>query len=348
MTDEYDEYDRPSAPRGARRLHLNERTDGCSPRALQAVRDLSAADLAQYADYDDAVAAVARHFSLAPAEFVLTNGLDEGLHSAATLALRGRADGEAIILEPAFDMYGIVTEAIGGRPVRLGPTPDLSPGIEQVRAAITPRTRLIFVNTPMNPTGLEIAADAIYEVAQMAPGALVFVDEAYAEFAGTSLLDDRKRLAGAPNVLVGRTFAKAYGLAGLRAGLVAGAADRISALKAIVPPYTLNAAITAALPAALDDVAFVESYVEESRRSRELLYEACERAGLQCWKSAANFVLIRAGEAAPRLLAAFAAGGIAVRDRTADIPGCFRVTAGRVEDTRAVARAIEETLCGAR
>ena len=85
----------------------------------------------EYADYDDAVAAVARHFSLAPAEFVLTNGLDEGLHSAATLALRGRADGEAIILEPAFDMYAIVTEAIGGRPVRLGPTPDLSPGIEQ-------------------------------------------------------------------------------------------------------------------------------------------------------------------------------------------------------------------------
>ena len=343
-----DDYDRPWAPPGARRLHLNERTDGCSPRALQAIRDLSAADMAQYPDYDTAVAAAARRFGLSPAEFVLTNGLDEGLHSAATLALRRRADGEAIILEPAFDMYGIVTEAVGGRPVRLGPTPDLSPGIEHVRGAITPRTRLIFVNTPMNPTGLEIAADAIYEVAQMAPRALVFVDEAYAEFAGTSLLDDRKRLAAAPNIVVGRTLAKAYGLAGLRAGMVAGAADRIAALKAIVPPYSLNAAATAALPMALDDVAYVQSYIEESRRSREILYEACERAGLECWKSAANFVLIRAGEAAPRLLAAFAARGIAIRDRTADIPGCFRVTAGRVEDTRVVTRAIEETLCGAR
>jgi histidinol-phosphate aminotransferase len=343
-----DEYDRPSAPRGARRLHLNERTDGCSPRALQAIRDLSAAGFSQYPDYDDAYAAVTRRFGLSPSEFVLTNGLDEGLHSAATLALRGRADGEAIILEPAFDMYAIVTEAIGGRPVRLGPTPDLSPGIEHVATAITPRTRLIFINTPMNPTGLEIAGEAIYAVARRVPDALVFVDEAYAEFAGTSLLDDRARLAAAPNVLVGRTFAKAYGLAGLRAGMVTGARDRISALKAIVPPYTLNAAVTAALPAALDDAAFVESYLEESRRSRNLLYEACGRAGLECWKSAANFVLIRAGAAAPRLLAAFAARGIAVRDRTADIPGCFRVTAGRVEDATAVALAIEETLCGAR
>jgi histidinol-phosphate aminotransferase len=342
------DYDRPSAPPGARRLHLNERTDGCSPRALQAIRDLSAADMAQYPDYDGAVAATARRFGLAPAEFVLTNGLDEGLHAAATLALRARADGEAIIIEPAFDMYAIVTVGVGGRAVRLEPLPDLSPGIERVRAAITPRTRLIFVNTPMNPTGLEIAADDIYDLARRVPGALVFVDEAYAEFAGTSLLDDRKRLSAAPNVVVGRTFAKAYGLAGLRAGMVAGATDRISALRAIVPPYSLNAAVTAALPVALDDDAYVQSYVEEVRRSRELLYEACERAGIGCWKSAGNFVLIRAGEAAPRLLEAFAAHGIAVRDRTADIPGCIRVTAGRVEDTREVARAIEETPCGAR
>jgi histidinol-phosphate aminotransferase len=245
-------------------------------------------------------------------------------------------------------MYAIVTTAIGGHPVRLEPTPDLSPGIERVGDAITPRTRLIFINTPMNPTGLEIRADDIYEIAGRAPDALVFVDEAYAEFAGTSLLDDRIRLAAAPNVVVGRTFAKAYGLAGLRAGLVAGARDRISALKAIVPPYTLNSAVTAALPAALDDVEYVRGYVEEARQSRELLYGACERAGIHCWKSAANFVLIRAGEAAPRLLAALAARGIAVRDRTADIPGCFRVTAGRVDDTRAVVHAIEETLCGAR
>jgi histidinol-phosphate aminotransferase len=343
-----DEYDRPSAPRGARRLHLNERSDGCSPRALQAIRDLSAADVAQYPDYDDAVAATARRFDLSPSEFVLTNGLDEGLHSAATLALRGRADGDAIILEPAFDMYAIVTEALGGRPVRLGPAPDLSPGVERVATAITPRTRLIFINTPMNPTGLEIEADAIYDVARRAPEALVFVDEAYAEFAGTSLLDDRKRLAAAPNVVVGRTFAKAYGLAGLRAGMVAGAPARIAALKAIVPPYTLNAAVTAALPAALADEEYIQGYIAESRQSRELLYDVCRRAGIQCWTSAANFVLIRAADAAPRLLAAFAAHRVAVRDRTADIPGCFRVTAGRVEDTRAVVRAIEETLCGAR
>lgn len=344
MTD----YDRPTAAPGARRLHLNERTDGCSPRALEAVRALSAAGMAQYPDYDEAVAAAARRFRLSADEFVFTNGLDEGLHAAATLALRGRDDGEAIVIEPAFDMYAIVIAAAGGRAVRLPPLPDLSPGIERVRAAITPRTRLIFVNTPMNPTGLEISADDIYDVARRAPNAHVFVDEAYAEFAGWSLLDDRTRLASAPNVLVGRTFAKAYGLAGLRAGMVIGARAWVSELKAIVPPYTLNAVVTAALPAALDDVDHVAGYVEEVGKSRELLYRACDAAGLGYWRSAGNFILIRAGEAAPRLLAAFAARGIAVRDRTADIPGCIRVTAGRVEDTHAVARAIEGTSCGAR
>ncbi|MGH9329586.1 MAG: pyridoxal phosphate-dependent aminotransferase, partial [Vicinamibacterales bacterium] len=251
----------------------------------------------------------------------------------------------AIIIEPAFDMYAVVTTGAGGRAVRLDPLPDLAPGIERVAAALTPRTRIIFINTPMNPTGLEIAADEVYHVARRAPNALVFVDEAYAEFGGGSLMDDRGRLASAPNVLVGRTFAKAYGLAGLRAGMVVGEPHRITALKAIVPPYSLNAAVTAALPAALDDVAHISGYVEEVRRSRELLYAACDRTGLGYWPSGGNFVLISAGEAAPRLLAEFAARGIAVRDRTAaGMGGCIRVTAGRVEDTRTVALAIEEAI----
>ncbi|MGH9330879.1 MAG: aminotransferase class I/II-fold pyridoxal phosphate-dependent enzyme, partial [Vicinamibacterales bacterium] len=126
------EYDRPSAPPGARRLHLNERTDGCSPRALQALRALSAADTGRYPDYDEVVAAAARYFRLPATEFVLTNGLDEGLHAAATLALRGGVDGEAIVIEPAFDMYAVVTAAAGGRVVRLDSLPDLSPGVERV------------------------------------------------------------------------------------------------------------------------------------------------------------------------------------------------------------------------
>jgi histidinol-phosphate aminotransferase len=345
-----DGYDRPSAPAGALRLHLNERTDGCSARALEALRGLTTADAGRYPDYAEPVAAAAQYFHLSPSRFVLTNGLDEGLHAAATLALRGRGDGEGILIEPAFDMYEIVTTALAGRVVRLDPLPDLSPGIERVDRALTARTRIIFINTPMNPTGLEIAADAIYDLARRAPSAIVFVDEAYAEFGGGSLLDDLPRLAAAPNVLVGRTFAKAYGLAGLRAGLVAGASEAISALKGIVPPYSLNAAAAAALPAALADAAHIESYVNETRRSRELLYQVCDRTGLACWKSGGNFVLLRAGDAAPRLLATFAARGIAVRDRTAvaGLRGCIRVTAGRIDDTRRVVDAIEETLCGAR
>ena len=343
------EYDRPAAAPGALRLHLNERSDGCAPGALQAIRSLTAAAFAAYPDYERAIAAAADYFHLEPGEFVLTNGLDEGLHAAATLALRGRTDAEAIIIEPAFDMYEVVTHANAGRGVRLDPLPDFSPGVERIKPAITPRTRIVFVNTPMNPTGVEIAREAIFDLAVAAPDVLVFVDEAYAEFGTWSLFDDRARLASVPNLVVGRTFAKAYGLAGLRIGLVAGAKEVVAELKAIVPPYTLNAAATAALPAALADRRHVGQYVDEARQSREILYVACDRAGIGYWKSAANFVLLRAGDAAPRLLEAFAARGIAVRDRTAALGvGYIRVTAGRIADTRRAAETIEETLCGAR
>lgn len=342
------EYQRPSASPDALRLHLNERTDGCSLRALEAIRSLSPADIGRYPDYDAAIDAAAAYFALPASQLVLTNGLDEGLLAAAIVALRGRANGEAIVIDPAFEMYDIVTAAAGGRVVRVPPGPDLAPDVERLLAAVTPRTRLIFINTPANPTGLEVPAHAVFRVVSEAPGALVFVDEAYAEFGSGSLLDAAARLDAMPNVVVGRTFAKAYGLAGLRIGALVGAARPIAALRAVVPPYSLNAAAAAALVAALADTAHIDDYIDEVRRSRALLYAACDRAGLGYWPSAGNFVLIRAGADAPRLLAAFAVRGISVRDRSGDAgcAGCIRVTAGRLDDTRRAAAAIEEAMCG--
>jgi histidinol-phosphate aminotransferase len=118
-------------------------------------------------------------------------------------------------------------------------------------------------------------------------------------------------------------------------------------LRGAIAPFSVNVFAAAALEAALADRGHVERYVSQVRASRELLYEACTRLGLPFWRSAANFVLVRVGDA-PAVRAALAARGIHVRDRSAapGCEGCLRITAGWVDDTKACVAALEEALCG--
>ena len=179
------------------------------------------------------------------------------------------------------------------------------------------------------------------------PGAIVFVDEAYAEFSGVSFIPELERYR---NVVVGRTFSKAFGLAGLRIGAITGHPDTLEPIRLVVPVYSVNIAAIAAVQAALEDLAFVESYKAQVEQSKAMLYAACDRLGLPYWKSAANFVLVNAGRRAAMLASGAAARGIYIRDRSqeAGLAGCLRVGAGIVAHTQRCIDVFEEVLCDAR
>jgi histidinol-phosphate aminotransferase len=326
------------------RLHLNENTGGCSPRVLEALRRVQPGDVSTYPSYREVVTATARHFGVPPECVLLTNGLDEGILMAAVGHIaRARAyDAETIIPLPAFDPYPNSTAAVGATAVRVPPNPDFSFQTEGVLAAITGRTRMIFLNTPNNPTGQLIAVQDLVRIASAAPQAVVLIDEAYIEFGGTTFIPELPRF---PNVLVGRTFSKAYGLAGLRVGVVMGQPQALDPVRAVTLPFNINAAALAAVHAALEDENFLPRYAAEVRESRERLYAACRRLGLTCWPSAGNYVLVRVGDAAP-FVQALAAKQIHVRDRSRDpaTPGCIRITAGMVQHTDAAVEALESVV----
>ena len=345
------EYERPIAPARALRLHLNENTAGCSPRVLEALQRLTREDVACYPDYDDVTAAAARFFKVPVDRVALTNGLDEGILVVALAALR-RSDpgtGEAIVAVPAFDMYAACTEAAGGRVVEVSMGPDFEFPLAAILDAVTPRTRVIFLTNPNNPTGGLVPRVALRTIAERAAHAFVFIDEAYADFSGATVLEDPV-FAALPNVVVGRTFAKAYGLAGLRAGAVIGHPTSMDLVRRVLPPYTLNACAVAALAAAMEDVAYVDWYRRQVEQSKTMMYDAFDRLGVRHWKSAGNFVLIHLGGEAPRITAALARLGVVVRDRSSDpaCAGCVRVAAGVTEHTKAFLGALEEVLCGGR
>jgi histidinol-phosphate aminotransferase len=333
-------------PGAGLRLHLNENTGGCSTRVIDAIGSLRATDISSYPDYTSAVTACARHFGVDPEWVLLTNGLDEGILMAAIghIARARIHDAETIVPLPAFDPYPNSTMAAGATAVRVPPADGLAFPTEGVLAAITPRTRMIFLNTPNNPTGQLIAVADLKRIAGAAPHAIVLIDEAYIEFGGTSFLPE---LAAYPNVLVGRTFSKAYGLAGMRLGIVIGQPPALDPVRAVTLPFNINAVALAALQAALTDTQFLPGYAAQVHESRERLYAACRRLGLEYWESAANYVLVKVGDASP-FIEALAARRIHVRDRSKDAitPGCIRITAGILEHTDAAIEALESAAAG--
>jgi histidinol-phosphate aminotransferase len=341
------EYEKVVTPASGLRLHLNENTAGCSPKVMTALNALTREDIAVYPDYDRAVAATAARLGVEPHDIVMTNGLDEGILAASVCALRGtRAD--AIVCVPAFYMYAVCADAAGGRVVEVPINPDYSFPLTGVLNAITPDTRLIFLTNPNNPTGQIIPRDEILAVVRAAPQALVFLDEAYADFASESLIGDAEARA-LPNLVIGRTFAKAYGLAGLRAGAVIGDPKALEPFRQIVPPFSLNVCAAVAVTAAFEDLEYYAWYLDQVNASKTLLYAALDRLGVRYWPSAANFVLVHFGHEAARVLEALIAKRIYVRDRSRDpaSPGCVRVTTGVVAHTQAFINALEEVLCGA-
>jgi histidinol-phosphate aminotransferase len=343
------DYERVLTPSSGLRLHLNENTAGCSPRVLDALRTLTRENAAFYPDYEETIAACARHLKVEPDRLQLTNGLDEGILACSVAAMRGTSGAaEALVVVPAFDMYAACADAAGARVVELRHGDDWQFPLEGALRAVGPQTRLVFVTTPNNPTGRTIPRDAILTLARAAARALVFVDEAYIDFGGESILDLGES-AVPPNIIVGRTFAKAYGLAAVRAGVLIGNPQTLTQVRRTVPPFSVNIFATVALKAALDDNGYYTWYLDQVRASKDLLYAAFDRLNVRYWKSDANFVFADFGDDARRVVEGLSARQIHVRDKSRDpsCPGCLRITSGVVEHTEACIKALEEVLCGA-
>ena len=331
------------------RLHLNENTSGCSPRVVEAVRAFDARALATYPDYRAAVLETAAFLGVDPEWLVLTNGLDEGVLLAAIAFLtpqQGEPPPEAVMAMPAFETYITTAKALRARVVPVAPGPDYSFPIDQVLAAITPNTRLIYINNPNNPTGQAVTKESIRRIARAAPGAIVFLDEAYHDFMGDNFLDEA---VSYPNIVVGRTFSKAHGLAGMRVGVMVAPPTVLEPIRFVMPLFNLNVVAVQALRAALTDREFRPWYVAQVTESKRQLYDVLDRVGLKYWESAANFVLVDGGARAKELVGGMAAHGVLVRDRTNDpyCLNCFRITVGLVEHTRKAVEALE-ALCARR
>ena len=239
-------YQSPIVSRAGLSLDLNESMAGCSPRVLSRLHSLSVADVSLYPEREAGERIVANFLGIQPEQVLLTNGADEALSLLfATYLAPGD---ELLFADPTFGMYPMLGEALGAKLVSVPSGKDLAFPTTAALSRISPRTRAITIANPNNPTGLAASRADLLKIAEAAPDAAVLIDEAYFEFCGDTLLPD---LPSHPNLFVARTLSKAYGLAGLRLGVLTGTAEQIGYIRRHSAPFNVNSVVMACLEEAL-------------------------------------------------------------------------------------------------
>ncbi|HEY3641970.1 MAG TPA: histidinol-phosphate transaminase [Xanthobacteraceae bacterium] len=338
-----------SAP-GANRvfkLSSNETPLGPSPKAIAAYR--AVADRLQ--DYPDGAAtalreAIGRAFGLDPNRIVCGAGSDDLLNLLADAYLR---DGdEAIYTTHGFLIYPIATLGSGAKPVAAAEK-NYTADVDAILAALSERTRIVFLANPNNPTGTYIALDEIKRLHRGLPGhVLLVLDAAYAEYVRRNDYESGIELvATSDNVVMCRTFSKIHGLAALRLGWMYGPAHVVDAINRIRGPFNVNSAAMAAGIAAIEDSAHIETARAHNEKWLAWLSAEIRKLGLAVTPSVANFVLIHFPETKGRTAAdadAFLSRrGLILRRVTAyQLPNALRMTVGSEEANRLVVAALAE------
>lgn len=316
-------------PSGIIKLASNENPFGPSPRALAAAH----AALEHGQLYPDGGCyalrqRLAREWSLGPEQFVVGNGSNEILELVGHVFLR--PGNEVVMGAPAFVVYKLVTLLFGARVVEV-PLRDFAHDLDAMAAAVTERTKLVFVASPNNPTGTANTADDLVRFARGLPDHVVLVfDEAYAEYV-ESAPDLRPLIAEGRKILCLRTFSKIHGLAALRVGYGYGSPELIRLLGRVRQPFNVNAIGQAAALAALDDAPFIAQCRHDNRAGMRQLEEGLARLGVPTVPSAANFLLAQVGDGAGAF-AALQRRGVIVRPVASyGLPFYIRITVGTRE-----------------
>lgn len=308
-------------------LDFNERTTALSPAVRQRFIQL-AAELRThlYPEYDGLETRLARYTGVNKEQILVTNGSSQALDIILRTFWEPR--GQVIIPQPSFSVYerlALINRCrIVSLPLR---PPRFAFPLSAVLKNIRPDTRVIIVGYPNNPTGTIPSQKAVARLCRAAPHSIVLVDEAYYEFSGRTCVELISRF---PNIIITRTFSKAFGLAALRVGYLLASSVHIAELAKVRGPFDVNLVGYLLACAALDDLGSAQSYSREvMRRAKPLVEKFLRRHRIRFAPSAANFILFQPRDAA------------GLRQRLADIarlrpgpPGWLRLTVGTTEQMR--------------
>ncbi len=341
-----EELEREYGVKNAVKMASNENALGPSPKAVAALRK-SLGDVHRYPDGGCHYLRqkLAKFLKVAPESIVFGNGSDE-LLVFAVRALVGPGD-EVVIADPTFLIYEIATAAENGTVVKV-PMKSFRYDLDGMLARLGPRTKLVFIANPDNPVGTFVDDASLRRFLKLVPrGIAVVLDEAYFEFARPEkgYPDSLKLLSEHPNLIVTRTFSKAYGLSGLRVGYAVTSPGLVLALNKVREPFNVNLLAQRAAVAALDDKAHLKKTVSMVREGRKYLVGELNKMRMRSVPTATNFILFDLGQEAAPVYEKLLRNGIIVRPMGAwGLKSFLRVTIGKMPENRRFIATLKKVL----
>ncbi|MBU4481343.1 histidinol-phosphate transaminase, partial [Patescibacteria group bacterium] len=313
-------------------LDFNERTQPPNRKASQVLEKfVKGKKLQAYPEYFDLEEKIAKYAGVSPEQVLVTNGSNQGIDIIfQTFTEKGD---KVIIPGPSFTMFEQRAQVAGNKIIRpLYKKSGLSFPLEGVLDSIDEQVKLLVVCNPNNPTGTAVSLQDIERIARKAKKAIVYVDEAYFEFSKITAIPLLKKY---PNIIITRTFSKAFGLASLRIGYVIAAKEYVAEMLKVRGPYDVNMAAYYLASAALQDKRALKKYVEEvMEKAKPLVEKFFTENNILFEPSAANFILFRPANA-QRVWTLLAENGVLARPQNKkNIRGTLRLTIGTVKQMK--------------
>lgn len=324
------------------KLDWNESTIAPSPRVNEALMAYlnGSRDLNWYPQLGstDLIDALEGYTGLSGAHLLATNGSDDALQLICNTYL---SEGDHVVAPvPTYNHFLVFAESRGAQITTVCGEDPFATDIDLIHDAMGPHTRILYLVSPNNPTGKLMDPADVEALCLNYPETLIILDEAYFEFAQVTGMD---LVGDFPNLIVTRTFSKAFGLASMRVGYLATDPAIIEGLSRIYNPKSVNTLGQVAAIAALSDLDYLNNYLDEVSRSKEILGEFFAARGVEAYITPANFVVVRAANL-PDTLGALEERGVYVRDRSSypGLEGCLRMSVGTVEQTERLLERIAE------
>lgn len=324
------------------KLDWNEATIAPSPRVNEAIQAYLSGnrDLNWYPQLGskDLLGALEGYTGLSSEHLMASNGSDDALQLICNTFL---SEGDEVVAPvPTYNHFVVFAQSRGAKITKVQGDSPFDKNLDGIYEAMSPNTRILYLVSPNNPTGKVLDPEDVEGLCRAYPRTLVILDEAYFEFAQVTGIDLVREY---PNLIVTRTFSKAFGLAGLRVGYLAGDPDLVEGLSRIYNPKSVNALGQVGAIAALNDLDYLDAFLAEVEESKEILRDFFASKNAEAYITPANFVVVRVPQITDTL-GQLEQRGVYVRDRSSypGLEGCLRMSVGTVEQTECLLERLEE------
>jgi histidinol-phosphate aminotransferase len=311
------------------RLDLNENAWGCSPKVLEVIENATVEDIALYPEYGSFLTKFSQHYNVSVENVIISNGADDSIRCVFDCLVE--QDDEVLLPVPNYGMFDIFGRIRGAKITEVLYNEDFTFPTNKILEFVSEKIKLIIIVNPANPLGTTIPANELITILKKAKESFILLDETYVHFVNKSYVELIRQF---DNLIIVQTFSKAYGLTGLRLGILFSNEKNIHHLEKVNLPFAVNTIALKAGSAALEDQEFIQQVVKNVANETKFLQTELTKIGIETRACKTNFLLIKIGDQADQVYQALQDRGVLLRNLNKHplLKGYLRITIGKRAD----------------